>query len=118
MASAFNVEVSMKEPPAEAQARAAGALTGPARAIGLRLTKRGSLELGYRPRVQFPFLLMLWHTLNGERMTVSFAPGRGGGTRVTISGAVARANHPLAADPDHWSEALGAAPVASPASED
>ncbi len=61
MANAFNVELSMREAPAEAQARAATALTEPARAIGLRLTKRGAGELGYRPRVQFPFLIMLWH---------------------------------------------------------
>ena len=53
---------------------------------------------------------MLWHNLSGERMTVRFDPGSAGGTRVTISGAVARANHAAAADPEHWSEALGASP--------
>ena len=100
----------MREAPAEAQARAVSALTDPARAVGLRLTKRGPGELTYRPRVQFPFLLMLWHNLSGERMTVRFDPGSAGGTRVTISGAVARANHAAAADPEHWSEALGASP--------
>jgi hypothetical protein len=108
MASAFNVELQMSEPPSEAQGRAANALSDPARLVGLRLTKRASGELGYRPRVQFPFLLMLWHTLNGERMTVRFAPADGGGTRVTISGAVAKGKHPLAADPEHWAEPLGA----------
>ena len=41
-------------------------------------------------------------------MTVRFEPGAQGGTRVTINGTVARANHALAADPEHWSEALGA----------
>ena len=111
MATAFNVELSMREAPAEAQARAATALHDPARAIGLRLTKRGAAELDYRPRVQFPFLLMLWHNLNGERMTVKFEPGDGRGTRVNISGAVARGCQPLAADPEHWSEALGATPA-------
>jgi hypothetical protein len=111
MATAFNVELSMREAPAEAQARAATALAEPARAIGLRLTKRGSGELGYRPRVQFPFLLMLWHNLNGERMTAKFEPADGGGTRVTIDGAVARGNRALAADPEHWSEVLGATPT-------
>jgi hypothetical protein len=115
MASAFNVELSMKEAPAEAQARAATALADPARAVGLRLTKRGALELGYKPRVQFPFALMLWHTLSGERMTVSFEPGSAGGTRVRISGAVARGNHSLAADPEHWAEPLGASPGAGSA---
>ena len=107
MATAFNVELSMREPPAEAQARAATALTGPARAVGLRLTKRGAGELGYKPRVQFPFLVMLWHNLNGEKMTVRFEPDSSGGTRVTIAGAVAAGREPLAADPEHWSEALG-----------
>lgn len=107
MASPFNVELSLGEPPDDAQARAADALTEPARAIGLRLTNRGSAELQYRPRVQFPFLIMLWHNLNGEKMSVRFAPSEGGGTRVTISGAVARDKHPLAVDPEHWSEALG-----------
>jgi hypothetical protein len=108
MASTFNIELSMREAPAEAQARAAAALTEPARAVGLRLTKRGAGELGYKPRVQFPFLVMLYHNLSGEQMTVKFEPGAVGGTRVTISGKVAGGNHGLAADPEHWSEALGA----------
>ncbi len=60
--------------------------------------------------MQFPFLLMLWHNLNGERMTVRFEPGHGGGTRVNISGAVARGRQPLAADREHFSEALGTSP--------
>jgi hypothetical protein len=107
MANKFDVEISMREAPAEAQARAATALNEPARAIGLRLTKRGAGQLGYRPRVQFPFLIMLWHNLNREQMTVKFDPGPTGGTRVTISGAVARGKHAVAADPEHWSEALG-----------
>ena len=101
----------MHEAPAEAQSRAASALSDPARAVGLRLTKRGSGELRYRPRVQFPFIIMLWHNLNGERMTVKFDPASAGGTRVTISGAASRARHALAADPEHWSEALGASPA-------
>jgi hypothetical protein len=108
MASTFNIELSMREAPAEAQARAATALTEPARAVGLRLTKRGAGELGYKPRVQFPFLVMLYHNLSGEQMSVKFEPGAAGGTRVTISGKVAGGNHGLAADPEHWSEALGA----------
>ena len=108
MPSAFNVELSMREAPGEAQARAATALVDPARAVGLRLTKRGAGELGYTPRVQFPFLVMLYHKLNGERMTVKFEPGGEGGTRVTISGKVAGSNHMLAEDPEHWSEALAA----------
>jgi hypothetical protein len=107
MASPFNVELSMPEPPAEAQARAASALDEPAKLIGLRLTKRGAGELHYKPRVQFPFLLMLWHNINGENMTVRFEPGEGGGTRVTLDGAVARDKHPLAAESEHWTEALG-----------
>ena|SRR2546425_13145674 len=110
MANKFNVELSMREAPAEAQARAATALTDPARAVGLRLTKRGAGELVYRPRVQFPFLIMLWHNLNREQMTVRFEPGATGGTRVTISG-VARRNHLLATDSEHWSEAVGAPPA-------
>jgi hypothetical protein len=110
MAAAFNVELSMREAPAEAQARAATALTDPARVIGLRLTKRGAGELSYKPRVQFPFLIMLWHNINGERMTVRFKPASTGGTRVTLSGAVARGNHAVASDAEHWSEALGASP--------
>jgi hypothetical protein len=108
MAAKFSVELSMPESPDEAQARAANALAEPARRVGLRLTKRGPGQLGFSPRMQFPFVLMLWSYLNGEKMTANFAPGEGGGTRVTISGAVARGKHPLAADPDHWSEALGA----------
>lgn len=107
MASPFSVELSMSEPPAEAQAQAANDLTDAARAVGLRLTKRGAGELVYRPRVQFPFVIMLWHNLNREHMTVRFEPGEAGGTCVVISGAVARSNHALAADSEHWSEALG-----------
>jgi len=49
---------------------------------------------------------LLWHNLNREHMTVRFEQANDG-TRVTISGAVARGNHALAADPEHWSEALG-----------
>ncbi len=108
MAREFNVELSMREPPAEAQARAATALSAPARTVGLRLTERGGGHLGYRPRVQFPFVLMLWHTLRGERMRVAFEPDPSGGTRVSISGAVAPDKQALAADPEHWSEPLGA----------
>ena len=108
MPAPFTVELSMRESPPEAQARAESALKDPARRVGLRLTKRTAGELGYTPRVQFPFLVMLWHTLNRERMTVTFRPGADGGTRVTLAGTVARGNHPLAADPDHWSEPLGA----------
>jgi hypothetical protein len=107
MASPFTVELSTPESPAEVQARAPDALTEPARTVGLRLTKRSAGELQYKPRVQFPFLIMLWHNLNGENMTVKFEPGETGGSRVTISGAVARGKHPIAADPDHWSEAIG-----------
>lgn len=108
MASPFNIEVSMNRPPSEAQAHAAAALAEPAMAIGLRLTKRDAGALHYRPRVQFPFLIMLWHNLNRERMTVRFEATAPGQTRVTISGAVARAKHQLAADPEHWREPLGA----------
>jgi hypothetical protein len=110
MAVPFDVQLSMPEAPSEAQARASDALAGPARRVGLRLTKRGTGELGYSPRVQFPFLLMLWNTLNGVRMTVRFEPGQDGGTRVTFRGAAARAYQPLAADPEHWAEALGTSP--------
>jgi hypothetical protein len=108
VAGEFHVELALRESPAEAQSRAARALDAPARTVGLRLTKRGGAGLGYRPRVQFPFLVMLWHYLGRERMTVSFDPGEAGGTRVTIAGKVARGKHALAADPEHWSEALGA----------
>ena len=107
MASPFTVELSTPEPPAEAQARAASDLTEPARIVGLRLTKRAPGELQYKPRVQWPFLVMLWRNLTGEKMTVKFEPGESGGTRVTISGRVARDNHLIAEDPEHWSEALG-----------
>jgi hypothetical protein len=107
VASPFNVEFSVSESPADAQARAVDALTQPARAVGLRLTKRSAGQLDYRPRVQFPFLLMLWHNINGEKMTVRFEPGEAGGTRVRINGAVARGSHPLASDVEHWSEAFG-----------
>ena len=112
MAKTFRVELSMQEAPVEAQARAATALKQPARAVGLRLKTRGPEELDYRPRIGFPFLVNLWHHLNREQMSVRFEPGAGGGTRVTISGAVAGGNHAAAAEPEHWSEALGASPVA------
>ncbi len=111
MASEFNIELSMSESPTDAQARAADAFTEPASAVGLRLTKRGPGELKYRPRVQWPFLVVLWRNLNGERMTVKFEPADAGGTRVTINGAVARAKQPLATDPGHWTDALDGAAV-------
>jgi hypothetical protein len=115
VAGEFRVELARREAPAEAQARAATALNAPARAVGLRLTKRGGGTLDYRPRVQFPFLVMLWHYLNRERMAVAFAPGEAGGTRVTIAGKVARGKHGLAADPEHWEEALGRSMAGEPA---
>ena len=108
MAETFSVELSMREAPDEAQARAATALKQPAAAVGLRLKNREADELAYRPRVGFPFLVNLWHHLNGEQMTVKFEAKATGGTRVTISGAVARGRHSLAANREHWSEALGA----------
>jgi hypothetical protein len=107
MANPFNIELWVSESPAEAHARAADALGKPASAVGLRLTERGPAELKYRPLVQWPFLIVLWHNLNGEKMTVKFEPADGGGTRVTINGAVARGKHPLATDPEHWKDALG-----------
>jgi hypothetical protein len=106
MASAFNIELSMSESPAEAQARAADAFTEPACAVGLRLTERGPGELKYRPLVQWPFLIVLWRNLNGEKMTVKFESADSGGTHVTIRGAVARGKQPLAGDPGHWTDAL------------
>jgi hypothetical protein len=109
MASQFDVELTTREPPGEAQANAAAALAQPAQLVGLRLTKQAAGELQYRPRVRFPFLLMGWSYLNGERMTVRFTPGEGGGTRIALSGTVSRSKHPLAADPDHWTEALTSA---------
>lgn len=108
MASSFNVEFDMRQPPDEAQSTAADALTDPARMVGLRLTRRGAGELRYRPKVTFPFMVMLWHNLSGERMTARFEPGSNGGTHVTLSGAVARSKHMMASDPEHWTEALGA----------
>jgi hypothetical protein len=107
MASNFNVEFSIPDAPAEAQARAAEAFTQPARAVGLRLTTRGAGELQYRPQIGWPFLIVLWRNLNGEKMSVSFKPGEAGGTRVAISGGVARSKRSLAADPEHWTGALG-----------
>jgi len=111
MATQFNVELSMREAPSEAQGRAAQALREPARAVGLRLTKRGQGQLGYGPRVQFPFVIMLYHYISREHMTAEFRPGPSGGTQVTITGSVARGKQPLAADPDHWAEPLGASPA-------
>ena len=107
MASKFSVEISTRDAPAEAQSRAASALSQPARALGLRLRTRGGGELSYGPRVQWPFLMMLFHRLNGERMEVRFDADESGGSRVTISGAVAKSKQPLAADADYWTEALG-----------
>jgi hypothetical protein len=111
MGKTFRVELSMREAPAEAQARAATALKEPASTVGLRLKNRGAEELSYRPPVGFPFLVNLWRHLNGEQMTVSFEPGAAGGTRVTLSGAVASGKQKAAADPEHWVDALGASPV-------
>jgi hypothetical protein len=112
MPRAFNVDLSMREAPAEAQARAATALVEPARLVGLRLNKRDAGELGYAPRVQWPFLVMLYHKLSGERMTVKFEPGAEGGTHVVISGRVSGDKQMLAEDPEHWSDALGASAAA------
>jgi len=111
MAKKFEASVSVREPSAEAQAHAARSLVDAARAVGLRLTRRQAGELHYRPRVQFPFLLMLWHYLNGEHMTVRFEDAPDGGTRVKLSGAVAGGNHALASDAEHWSEAMGGTPA-------
>ncbi len=107
MTKTFSVELSMPEPPEEAQARAATALKTPAQAVGLGLTKRSVGELGYTARMKFPLLVALYHRLSGEQMTVRFEPGADGGTHVTINGKVAGGNHMLAEDPEHWSEALG-----------
>jgi len=111
MARPFTIELAIPEPPTEAAARAAIALAEPARAIGLRLAKRTAGALQYTPRVQFPFLIMLWHNLNGERMTVSFVHDGNGGTRISISGRTTRGSHSLAADPGHWAESLSATTV-------
>ena len=106
MASSFNIGFTVPDHPAEAQARAAEGFAEPALAVGLRPTTRAAGELRYGPRVQWPFLIVLWRKLNGERMSVTFQPGEAGGTRVTVRGAVARSKHSLAADPEHWTEAL------------
>lgn len=109
MAAAFNIELSVSDSPAEAQARAADAFAAPASAVGLRLAGRGPNQLTYRPRVQWPFLVVLWRNLSGEKMTVRFEPADGGGTRVLIDGVVARGNQRLANDPGHWADALNGA---------
>lgn len=111
MAKSFDVEIAMRQDPREAQALAREKLGEPARQVGLRLVGQTAGELRFRPRVQFPFLLMLWHNLNGERMTVRFSDGPDGGTRARFSGAVASGAHELASDAEHWSEALGGTPV-------
>ena len=59
-----------------------------------------------RPLVQWPFLIVLWRNLRGEKMTVKFESADSGGTHVTIRGAVARSKQALAADPGHWTDAL------------
>jgi hypothetical protein len=59
MASTFNVEFSVPDDPAEAEARAAEAFTDPALAVGLRPTARGAGELRYGPQVQWPFLIVI-----------------------------------------------------------
>jgi hypothetical protein len=113
MAKPFSVALSMREAPAEAQDRAATALKKPAHSLGLRLKKRQEGQLDYRPAVGFPFLVNLGRHLDRQQMTVRFDPaeaGESGGTRVTISGAVSRGKQQLAANPEHWSEALGASP--------
>jgi hypothetical protein len=112
MAKPFSVTLSMREGPAEASDRAAAALKRAAHSVGLRLKKRQEGQLDYRPPIGFPFLVNLWRHLDRQRMTVQFDPVEGGegGTRVTISGAVSRAKQPLAANPEHWSEALRASP--------
>jgi hypothetical protein len=107
MASKFKVELSMQEPPGEAQERAASALTEPARRIGLELANRGERELEYKPRIKWPLLVSLWHRLNGEHVTIKFEPEAEAGTHITIVGAVPKGKHPMAADPENWSEALG-----------
>lgn len=113
MASQFSVQLTMRESPSDAQARAATALSEPARALGLRLKNRGAGELEYRPRIKWPLLVTLWHNLNHEQMTVKFVPADSGGTRVTISGTIPRGRHALAADPQHWSEVLGGSSAVS-----
>lgn len=111
MARAFNIELAMSESPAEAQARAAERFTEAAAAVGLRLSERDHGALKYRPIVRWPFLLVLWRNLSGEKMTVNFEPADGGGTRVRIKGAVSRAKQALAADPGHWTVALDGSAV-------
>ncbi len=112
MANRFIVELRVHEPPAEARARAASALDGPAGAVGLRLRPGvgGVNELVYRPPLGFPLMLSLWRRLRGERMRVAFDPGPAGGTSVAISGSVARRASALARDPDHWAGPLGGSP--------
>jgi hypothetical protein len=108
MAQPFNVELAMGEALTEARARAANALRNPAREVGLRLKDPHASALEFRPPSGFPFLVNLWHHLNGEKMRVTFDPAESGGTRVQITGAVSSGNHALAANPQHWSEPLGA----------
>jgi hypothetical protein len=81
MASPFSIELTMAESPSDAQARAATALTEPARSVGLRLKKRGTDELEYGPRLKWPRLVALWHNLRGEQMTVKFEPAEAGDPR-------------------------------------
>lgn len=114
MAKPFSVTLSMRGAPPEAQDRAAAALKKPARSVGLRLKKRSEGQLDYGPPMGFPFLVNLWRHLDRQHMTVRFGPdeaGEPGGTHVAISGAVSSGMQPLAANPEHWSEALGASPV-------
>ena len=87
------------------QAASVRGLQPHARELGFRLAERRSTSLVYKPRLHFPFLVMLvpWlvRRARGEHLTIEFAPGEQV-TQVTITG---RAS-PRAADREQWSEAL------------
>jgi hypothetical protein len=106
MGKQFSVALTVRGNPEEAQSRATSALNDAARAVGLRLTSRSPGQLKYRPPIQWPLLVALYHRLSGEEMLVSFRPADGGGTLITLRGSVARRHAVLAADPAHWSGQL------------
>jgi hypothetical protein len=111
MGSKFEVEMTVRESPQEAQSRAAGVLKQAAGAVGLRLAARVPGQLRYRPPIQWPLLLALYHRFSGEQMVVSFRPADGGGTAIVLQGSVARGRLALAADPEHWAAPLAGTPV-------
>ena len=107
MSQSFSYDLTVPGPPADAQARARGAVTEQMNQTAkMRLATDNSNSLEFRPKWGWPLAVTLFRVIGGETVKLDFAAADGE-TRVTVSGKVGGDGEKVA-NRDFWAQALGA----------